>query len=53
MKIHDRADGVKVIGLNGDTNMPVVPVERFERSIEQSQLMSGGEITGNFDLERH
>lgn len=51
VEVHDGFDGVKPAGADGDADVPVVGVERFERSIGQADGVGGVEAGGDGDLE--
>src|SRR5690349_12253539 len=53
MKVHDDTDGIQLIGHHGNTDAPVVAMNRLERPIIKSQRMSSGELAGDGDAEGH
>src|SRR5438034_10417377 len=53
MKVHDDTDRIQLIGHHGNTDAPVVAVDWLQRAVIKPQRMSGGELAGGGDLERH
>ena len=53
VEVHDDADGVELIGGNGDGHAPVVPVQRLEGAVVQPKLMRGCKLAGGRDFEGH